>query len=513
MTCLEDEYCKRGKCIYSDINQNHLHDRAETSVNQGKPCRRHEECDSFKGRGDGFCDSALGYQCSTRCTDDSQCVDDITYHYICRSDGRCAPDSFITIWRIPESSPTLTLLNQECRDCTFAISWGDGSTDNAVSIGLSKLIKHTYAKGGDYVVTIKGRHFRFGWPPASENIDKDPEDPTTDGSPAKLIEVRTFGPARLSSHAFAYCENLSKLSAVDIPDATSLNLRYAFYRAAAFNAPLDHWDVSQVTDLASAFHNAASFNQPLDHWDTSRVTTMNRTFSGATQFNGALDTWDVSQVTDMKAMFNDAAHFDKPVERWNTSNVTDMFGMFFGATAFNQPLAEWKTNKVTDMSGMFANAMNFNQPIETWNTSNVTTMFAMFSHAESFNQPLEAWDTSHVTNMYGMFSSAKKFNQPLAAWNTSHVTTMKQMFESAFSFNQPLASWDVSHVTDMYRMFYSALAYDQNLSSWLVSSGTKVDDMFKMCGMSTENLCRVYQSSTWQNKSNLGKSDNSCKER
>ena len=40
---------------------------------------------------------------------------------------------------------------------------------------------------------------------------------------------------------------------------------------SSFNQPLDHWDVSSVTDFERMFYAASKFNQPLAGWDVSRV--------------------------------------------------------------------------------------------------------------------------------------------------------------------------------------------------------------------------------------------------
>jgi surface protein len=85
------------------------------------------------------------------------------------------------------------------------------------------------------------------------------------------------------------------------------------------------------------FSGAAAFNQPLDKWDVSSVTSMELMFSGAAAFNQPLDKWDVSKVTDMGLMFYGAAAFNQPLDKWDVSKVKDMGLMFTGARAFNQP--------------------------------------------------------------------------------------------------------------------------------------------------------------------------------
>lgn len=40
---------------------------------------------------------------------------------------------------------------------------------------------------------------------------------------------------------------------------------------SSFNQPLDHWDVSSVTDFERMFYAASKFNQPLAGWNMSSV--------------------------------------------------------------------------------------------------------------------------------------------------------------------------------------------------------------------------------------------------
>jgi surface protein len=40
------------------------------------------------------------------------------------------------------------------------------------------------------------------------------------------------------------------------------DMGWMFHDAAAFNQPLDKWDVSSVKDMNCMFHDAAAFNQP-----------------------------------------------------------------------------------------------------------------------------------------------------------------------------------------------------------------------------------------------------------
>ena len=190
-------------------------------------------------------------------------------------------------------------------------------------------------------------------------------------------------------------------------------------------------------------HGEKNHGEP-NTWDVTLVTDMSRLiavpdmFSDLRMFNASIDKWDTSAVTDMSWMFMDAKAFNQPLDGWDTKKVTDMSDMFHSVTSFNQPLNGWDTSQVTAMHGMFGDAKAFNQPLNDWDTSKVTNMKAMFLNANAFNQPLNDWDTSKVTNMFGMFSRATSFNQPLNDWDTSKVTNMKDMFLNSHKAAEPL---------------------------------------------------------------------------
>ena len=123
------------------------------------------------------------------------------------------------------------------------------------------------------------------------------------------------------------------------------------------------WDVTLVTDMSYLFVEMTKFNAPIDQWNTSKVTNMKGMFAGAS--------WNVSI-------------FNQPI-KMDTSKVTDMSYMFCHASSFNQPIT-MDTSQVMDMRCMFSGASSFNQPI-TMDTSNVTNMDDMFDGAIAMTHP------------------------------------------------------------------------------------------------------------------------------
>ena len=428
VNCPAEEYCVSGECKSIDSNRNHLHDQYETAFNKDKACKVHSDCDSSPGKGDGFCDSFIGYKCSTKCTSDKQCVDDGQYHYLCRTDGRCSPDSFITVWSIPNDSKSLTIPLDGADKCNFTVNWGDNDNWEPYNTCPSE-ISHIYAQQGNYTVTIKGTLNGFGRSYAGSLQS----DQTIDHSASKLVEVKAFGPVGIGTGAFAFCSNLKKLSEVDIPSADKFifsNYNFIFFGATSFNQPIEHWDVSQMTNMDSMFSGAKAFNQPLGKWDTSHVKSMDSMFNGAKAFNQPLDAWDTSNVAIMSFMFSETDVFDQPIGSWNTSNVTTMWFMFSEALAFNQFIGNWNTSKVANMGAMFLGTQAFNQPIGAWNTAKVTNMEAMFMDAPKFNQAIMDWNVSSVESLESMFSNAKAFAQDLSAWKVNPNANTSVMFDS-----------------------------------------------------------------------------------
>ena len=212
-----------------------------------------------------------------------------------------------------------------------------------------------------------------------------------------------------------------------------------------YGETINHWDVSEVTDMTDAFENQDTFNDDISCWDTSSVKKMTSMFYGAKAFNQNINSnqeagsWDTSRVKNMQNMFHGAKAFNQDISSWNTSKVTNMFGMFYGAKAFNKYIGYdsnndyWNTSNVTSMYKMFQGASAFNQDIGNWNMSSVTGVGSMFQNASSFNQNISNWDTSQFLYTGAMFYSATHFNNgaepgskpPCLGWVTDYMPSLQ----------------------------------------------------------------------------------------
>ena len=139
------------------------------------------------------------------------------------------------------------------------------------------------------------------------------------------------------------------------------------------------WDVTLVTDMSYLFKNMDKFNAPIDQWNTSKVTNMKGMFAGVS--------WNVF-------IFNQLIKMD-------TSKVTDMSYMFCGASSFNQPIT-MDTSQVINMQNMFQLASSFNQPI-TMDTSKVYDMDDMFEGATAMTHPKPSYSEAVLEAVSNFF--------------------------------------------------------------------------------------------------------------
>ena len=302
---------------------------------------------------------------------------------------------------------------------TAEVDWGDGNSDTITAYDQSE-ITHTYASAGTYTIKITNeiRGWRFD----------------NSGDALKFLNISNWGVFEHTTfRAFSGCENLT-LTATDAPTfVTSGNpstayARQFFQNCSLVNGPVNHWDISGITDLSTFFSLASLFNQPLSNWDVSSVTTFNQTFRDADSFNQDISGWDTSSAVDMQNMFLNNAAFNTSIDNWDVSEVTTMNQMFRGSV-YNQQLNSWDVSKVTNMSKMFAFPFggvgaDFNQPLSNWNVSNVTNMSEMFKKNDAFNQDISSWNIVKVSNATNFMQdcdgfSTANYDALLIAWEAT----------------------------------------------------------------------------------------------
>ena len=127
-----------------------------------------------------------------------------------------------------------------------------------------------------------------------------------------------------------------------------------FQSAFAFNKPLNHWNVSNVTNMKHMFADATVFNQNINRWDVSNVKDMSYMFSYTKAFNQPLS-FDISSVINMKRMFYYAKEFtkkhnnDKPLP-----NETDDIKKWFNLNRDKMNEIDIQNNHGKDIEDFFS---------------------------------------------------------------------------------------------------------------------------------------------------------------
>lgn len=215
-------------------------------------------------------------------------------------------------------------------DCM--VDWGDGSPIDHIASKTDPKWNHTYATAGNYDIKITGTcpAPKFTWEHYSDDY--------------QLIDIKQWGHVIEMtnwSSAFVECSGLGNISATDSPTLIG-PVTDMFRDIFNFNANIDHWNVSQVTDMEGMFFNNSKFTSPLNSWDVSNVTSMAAMFNGATLFNSPLNNWNVSNVTDMFIMFVNAENFNQNLSCWNVAHIpTEPFDFKMNSALTSQNTPQW----------------------------------------------------------------------------------------------------------------------------------------------------------------------------
>jgi len=185
---------------------------------------------------------------------------------------------FVSIWKtlIPDQEITI-YTNPSYTSYNYTVDWGDGETSENQTTDAT----HSYAIKGDYTISITGDF------PAIYNI-----------------------------------ADATNANATDAPDLSNVTSLQSMFINTTFNTDLNHWDVSNVENMASMFADNNSFNGDISNWDVSEVYTMVGMFTRATSFNQDISSWNVGKVEYMTNMFNGASSFKQQLGNWATNNVT-----------------------------------------------------------------------------------------------------------------------------------------------------------------------------------------------
>jgi len=392
----------------------------------------------------------------------------------------------------------------------YNVSWGDGTT----STHATENITHTYARSGDYTISITGKFPQIYF---NRNADSD-----------KILSINWWGTNKWRSmnSAFAGCRKL-KILAHDTPDLSEVtDMSSMFRNARSINEPVGDWDVSNVENMSNMFDYATSFNQPIGNWNIAHVTDMSNFLTNAKSFStenydALLQHW--SQLSLQAGVTFTGVYYCKGEEARTSIienhhwNIDDKGGSCLvlkiktdnrGSSEDNQftviskrggyYYVDWGDGS-TDKNAIggithsytsigiytiriegryphisFSDQVDKEKILEIKNWGNVRwhsmeRAFAGYSNLQI--TATDAPDLSSVTSMQGMFQNATAFNSNINHWDVSHVTDMSFMFDGAKAFNQTLRDWDVSRVKNMDSMFTGATSfsnrnYDELLMKW-----------------------------------------------
>ena len=219
--------------------------------------------------------------------------------------------NFITTWRTTTANESITIPT-EGRGYNYTVHWGDGTSKS----GKTGDATHTYARAGDYTVSIGGDFPRIYF--------------DNGGDTAKIREVTQWGDIAWTSMSGAfYGANNLTVTATDAPDLSRVtNMQSMFKGATSFNSDISGWNTAKVKDMDFLFQNATSFNQDIGGWNTAKVLTMKFMFQGATSFDQNIGNWNIEQMTDvfgMLSMFSGVtlsiANYDSLLVGWNRQNL------------------------------------------------------------------------------------------------------------------------------------------------------------------------------------------------
>ena len=191
---------------------------------------------------------------------------------------------------------------------TYDIDWGDGTKEENVTDSQT----HTYASAGTYDVKVKAVSGRILFNGTGDRL--------------KLLDIKNWGVCIWTSMeaAFKGCENLSKMSASDSPDLSSVTSMANTFVDVPLEVNLNNWDVSNVSNfayMAYASYQKVGFNSQIDQWDISGTVSLNYMFYDNKNFNQPIGNWDTSNITTMVGALRGVASFDYSLAGWNIENI------------------------------------------------------------------------------------------------------------------------------------------------------------------------------------------------
>lgn len=143
-----------------------------------------------------------------------------------------------------------------------------------------------------------------------------------------------------------------------------ISLEGMFRDATLFDSSIN-MDFSKVNSTRGMFKGAISFNQPIDHFNMSNITNINEMFMNAGSFNQNLNSWVFSPDLDsMNDIFNGASNFNGAISNWNVENIKTFRRAWANTNLFNRDISQWCTvsvDQIDDIKDFDLNASSWSE--------------------------------------------------------------------------------------------------------------------------------------------------------
>src|SRR5690606_29551754 len=171
---------------------------------------------------------------------------------------------FITIWKTDNSGTSndnqITIPTDPSEELAlvynYEVYWEevDNPTNNGSAAGLTGDYTIDFPAPGIYRVEITGQFPKIFF--------------NNRGDKSKILSVEQWGDIVWENmrSSFYGCDEIS-INAQDSPDLSQVTDMWGMFRASSINQNINHWDVSNVTDMGYLFRDASQFNQDLSDWD------------------------------------------------------------------------------------------------------------------------------------------------------------------------------------------------------------------------------------------------------
>ena len=186
---------------------------------------------------------------------------------------------------------------------------------------------------------------------------------------------------------------------------------------------------------------------------------MDKMFQGCAAFDQPLERWDVSSVTSLDYIFATCSVFNQPLNGWGKKmkNLTYAEGVFFGCTRFNQPLDQWDVSHVLSFDDLLTDATAFNQDLSSWKPialeQNQNIGFSRSGlSTENYSKILIAWASLMTTKNVVLQAHEQKYTPAAVSARTKLINDLQwRIWDAGLDSNTPtfaIAQTSVEGVVD-----------------------------------------------------------------